>query len=188
MKNRCATLLLVLSCLAFAEIASATDLNFDDINTFGGVVGMPTGYGGFNWPLSTGVWGFVQPPYNAETPPNRVLFNFSCCTHTENDVFSNIGSITFDGAYISGFGTEYFNLYLRGTLVATSGSLNASPVPTFLPSGYSGAVDEIGIIGPVGFFAMDDFTFNAVPEPGTLAMFGSSVLGIACLVRRKFRL
>jgi hypothetical protein len=195
MRLRLALSVAFLALFAFAVSGSATDLNFDDIDTGGGVVAMPNGYGGWGWAHNIGVYGTVQDPYNPHTPPNRALFNFDqCCDYAESLVTSNIGPVTFQGAWFAGVqglgGPIFFNLYLGGNLVATSGSLDPTNVPTFLDSGYNGLVDAVGIVGTEGFFVMDDFTFSGggVPEPGTLLMFASGVAALGGVVRRKLSL
>ena len=55
--------------------------------------------------------------------------------------------------------------------------------PTFLPSGYLGPVDQVGIRGSHGFFVMDNFTYHEVPEPSTLLLLAISA--ISFLGRRK---
>ena len=51
----------------------------------------------------------------------------------------------------------------------------------------SGGVNH-GWSGAGEHFVIDDITTNAVPEPGTLMMLGSGVVGIAGLLRRKLSL
>ena len=110
-------LALGLPAAAFAQ----TVLTFDDVNTGFGVVPIPAGYGGVSWAANMGLWGFPQPPYDPQSPPNRVLFNLN----GEGDVIESLvtfigGPKVFDGAYFSGFGNIQFKLYNGATLVATS--------------------------------------------------------------------
>jgi hypothetical protein len=172
MKNRIGTISLALGLTVMAAAGAQTVLNFDDVDTSPGVVSMPAGYGGLNWGGNIGLWGSPQPPYNPQSIPNRVLFNRSGESGVaESDATFIGGPKTFDGAYFTGgAGTAQFNLYSGATLVATSGILNLSSTPTFLASGYSGPVDKVGIVGDRGFFAMDDFTYEPVPEPSTLGL------------------
>jgi PEP-CTERM motif len=39
-----------------------------------------------------------------------------------------------------------------------------------------------------GYWLMDNVVYNATPEPGTLAMFGSGIIGLAGMLRRKINL
>ncbi len=197
MKRRVAWVCVLLAAalsLATSAWAGQTVLNFDDIDTGGGVVDLPAGYGGFSWPGNTGVW-IGQGTYPAQSPPNVVLFNNGTGTGVgETDIFTLSGTVVFDGAYFSGpsiGGPIYFNLYDNGSLVWTSDQLTPDPAtPQFLASGYAGAVNEIGVVGNEGFFVMDNFTFEpsgggTTPEPGSLALLGTGVVAVAGALRRK---
>ena len=197
MKSRFAQVTLLVVCslaLTSPAWAGITVLGFDDIPTNGGVVNIPANYGGFVWPNTMGVW-MGQGGYPAQSPPNVVLFNNNGhFGYGETDVFTVSGTIDFMGAYFSGpslGGPIYFKLYDNGSLVWTSNQLTPNPnAPVFLPSGYSGQVNEIGIVGNDGFFVMDDFTFSSggggtTPEPSSLALFGTGVVAFAGMLRRK---
>lgn len=199
MKRRVAWICLLMACsLTFAVSAwGQTVLGFDDIQTNGGVVDLPAGYGGFSWSNSMGVWE-GQGDYPYVSPPNVVLFNNNgAFGYGEEDVFTLSGTVEFLGAYFSGptmGGPIYFNLYDDGTKVWTSAQLTPSPTtPVFLASGYTGQVNEIGIVGYEGYYVMDNFTFSSggggsTPEPGSLALFGTGVVAVAGIARRKLRI
>ena len=171
--------------LTCATTAGATVVTFDDLSGDGVV---PDGYAGITW---NGQWSYtdgVQSPYTPASPPTRVYdglpagqFNFSA-------------PVTFDGAYFSGFedATVQFQLYLGGSLVGTSGVLAPSSTPSFLTSGYSGAVDEVRVVSPrANFFVMDDVTFNsiaaAIPEPATWTMLLLGFFGLGAALRARSR-
>jgi len=174
-----------------------TVLGFDDIQTNGGVVDIPTGYNGFQWPNTMGVWE-GQGDYPYESPPNVVLFNNNgAFGYGETDIYTLSGTVEFMGAYFSGptqGGPIYFNLYDDGSLVWTSQQLTPNPdTPEFLASGYSGQVNEIGVVGYEGYFVMDNFEFSSgsggsTPEPGSFALFGTGIVAIATVMRRKLRM
>jgi hypothetical protein len=181
--------------LAGSAWAGPIVLGFDDIQTNGGVVNMPSGYGGFQWPNTVGVW-IGQGSYPAESVPNVVLFNNNGnYGYLETDIFTTSGTVVFDGAYFSGpasGGPIYFNLYDNGVKVWTSAQLTPDPnTPQYLASGYTGAVNEIGIVGNDGYFVMDNFTFQqsggTTPEPGSIALFGTGLVAIAGMARRKLK-
>lgn len=187
---RLAVVSLVVLAVSAGAWASPTVLTFDDLSGYGQI---PSGYGGFTWAANMGFYDSDQWPYNPASPPERVLFNYgSCCSYSESLVtWNGPGSISFLGAYFSGYstyGSVYFNLYSGNTLVGTSGLLTPTDVPTFLDSGYAGPVTKIGIVGTTGYFVMDNFTYDATPEPGTLVMLGTGALGLAGMLRRKLML
>src|ERR1700685_3204841 len=112
-QKRVAWICILMACsLVLAVSASGpTVLGFDDIQTNGGVVDLATGYGGFSWPNTMGVWE-GQGGYPYESPPNVVLFNNNgAFGQGETDIFTLSGTVEFLGAYFSGssdFGPVYF--------------------------------------------------------------------------------
>jgi hypothetical protein len=190
MRKRVGLILLLLALTAVVASAGTVVLNFDDIDPSGVVVQMPVGYGGLTWDSNIGVYGWDQPPYNPQSPPNRVLFDLDEENVTESHASFIGGPQVFDGAYFAGDGTAEFNLYRGGTLVWTSSVLSLSGTPTFLSSGYAGLVDTVGIVAPNdGAFVMDDFTFQTsptgAPEPSTFALVVAGILAACMGGRRK---
>jgi hypothetical protein len=62
-------------------------------------------------------------------------------------------------------------------------------VTLITPSTTIGVFKDIHILSPGALTSFGQtFEVNAIPEPGTLAMFGSAVIGLAVLVRKKRRL
>jgi hypothetical protein len=171
--------------LGLAANATATVINFDDLPGDGVV---PDGYASVTWYGEWNYYGEVQPPYNPHSPPNRV-YDFLSDAH-----FTFGSPVIFDGAWFAGnaFATVQFQMYLDGTLVATSGILDPTDTPTFLDSGYAGLVDDVHVLSPSpDFFIMDDVTYHTgtggVPEPGSLFLMGTGLTGLAGYIRRKIR-
>jgi len=74
-------------------------------------------------------------------------------------------------------------------LKATSAVLSPTDVPIFLGSGYAGLVDSVHVLSAsYGFFVMDGATYQGVtttPEPGSILLLSSGLLGMAGVLRRK---
>ena len=176
--------LLFAALLVFASYAAATDCNFD---SFSGSGTVPDGYCGITW---GGVWTYydgTQFPYTPFSPPERV---YTPASGAGEYTFTLDSPAVFQGAYFSGydFATVYFNLYDSShTLLWTSASLSPTDVPTWLASGYSGAVSIVGVYSADNdFYVMDDVTYGtSVPEPGSIALFATGALGALGVIRRR---
>ena len=181
MKLSLATLVIAAASAAVSPSASAVVLTFDDI---GADTAVPATYGGLDWSGSDWfVYGQVQEPFTAHSGSFRAVSGFGDADAAT--AFRSTTPFTFQGAWFAGLqgATVTFGLYLQGTLVATSATLDPSATPTFLASGFADQVDRVVVSSPgQGSYAMDDVTFNAtapVPEPESYAllMAGLGVMG-----------
>jgi len=181
-----------------AGTASADVLTFDDL----GFEYVPSSYQGFTF----GAPRLSQPSqveyadwfadtteaFFSDRPGSSLatVFNPDAVGSTEESAaIKRTTSFLFNGAEFAGVATDEnvptgftvrFAMYLAGQLVALSDELELTePNGQFLNSGYSGQVDEVRVVGPLGFYEMDNFTFN-VPEPATgglmLAAMGALLL------------
>ena len=174
--------------------ATATVLSFDDLGSDGSV---PASYGGLDW--SAGGWSYYTftgdaPPYTPHSGDGRATVNwYDDADAAAAKPTSRIGfgqNMVFDGAYFAGLSgaTVQYELYRDGALVWTSAALNPTGTPAFLASGYAGLVDAIEFVGPSLYsVVMDDFTFNAVPEPASGALLLAGLAGITLVMRRRQR-
>ena len=154
--------------------AKATVITFDDLVGSGSL----TSYAGLTW-TNTTYYDAVQPAYTPKSGAQRVYNS----DYTNPLVFEFGGDVYFDGAWFSGYNPDVkFELYDDGSLVATSGSVATSDVPTFLGSGYGGLVDEVRVVagdlwGSKNHYIMDDVTYHAVPEPALCQLGALLALG-----------
>jgi hypothetical protein len=174
--------------------ASATVLNFDNLGSDGSV---PASYGGLDW--SAGGWSYYTytgdaPPYTPHSGDGRATMNwYDDADAAAAKAASHIGfgkDVVFDGAYFAGLtgATVQYQLFLDGALVWTSAVLDPTAAPAFLASGYAGLVDAVEFVGPALYgVVMDDFTFNAVPEPASGALLLAGLAGITLVTRRRQR-
>lgn len=180
---------------AFSTAAQADVLTFEDL---GGVLGFFTvPYKGFSFgtnDANTNPWFYtrqVSPYYKPKSGVRYVATDYQLYDLQPLERTAPITSATdfvFDGAWFTGGATVQFELYRDGRLVHRSvESPELSAVPLYLPSGYSGLVDSVIVLGTQGYYAMDDFTFNSrpIPEASTGAMLGGGLVLLAFAFLRR---
>lgn len=203
MKNPFRSLLFALALLALfaSQSFAGTTITFDDINTNGGCcTPIPNGYNGLNWNNFFALDATAS-PYSMEgygaglvSPPN-VAFNGGGSPAS----ITSGANFTLTSGYFTGAWNDGLNITITGlengtplfneTIVVNStsptletfnwaginevdfNSFGGTPNPNYIPFG-SGEQ-----------FVLDNLTINGgapgVPEPGTLVLFGTGLLGIA---------
>jgi hypothetical protein len=178
--------------------ATAAVLTFDDLSgsayfsgqyrgfTFG--VSPTTGNGGsWYWSDSAGPGGetlYTSPSTSIST---EVAFDAQGNSiYGDSLAVSSSNAFVFEGASFIALADIMvrYKLYSAGQLVFESDYFDLGyNAPSYLATGYAGAIDAFAVEGYQGYFAMDDLVYNAVPEPLTLSLF--LLAGAAgCLARR----
>ena len=184
--------------------ASAIELSFDDLT---GTAGFTAPYHGFIFAYAQGPRGVgcncagswywsddnsgVTPYYKSPSTSLSTDYEFIGGNYFYGEslpITPVNAAVRFDGAWFTSvFEIEIrFHMYHRGAAVANSEYLilPAAKPAVFLASGYAGPVDKITVEGYQGYFAMDNFTYAPVPEPGTYALMIAGVLGLMLKSRK----
>jgi len=174
---------LLLTLAVATNVASATVLTFDSLV---GQALVPNGYGGFTWNnmyYLNGVNYGAGYGNGVVSPPN-VAYN----GYAQDASISMAGGFNFDGAY--------FTAAWNDENVEIIGTLGGNPVfdDTFAiyyagPIWYSfgGANVDYVVFKSLGGsqMAIDNLTYNSIPEPGTLMLVGTGLLGVLGTLRRR---
>ncbi len=195
--------------VSFAVPATGTTLTFDDlpdipwdgstepvdyISSYGT-------YGGLTWDnmdygdpaeirdyLDT-VWGVSETGYtNGMVSSNQIAYN----TYGLNATITSVGLFDFYGAYLNAAWSDSLGVTVRGYSGGTGGTLIGDNTVTLNKSGASYfAFNYLGIdtlefsTHGYGTFVMDNFNYRQVPEPATLLLLGSALLGFGMFHRMR---
>lgn len=179
MKKVAAVLILLVITLFYSLSAHATVLTFDDLR---GQSALPANYGGLVWGSGWSYYDWAQPPFNPQSPAERLYNN----SGTPSIAFPTAS--VFDGAYFAGVGTASYLLYLNNGLVYQSTPVALSSTPTWVSSDYADQVDYVFLNVRQGGFVMDNFTYHdaaTVPEPGTMILLSVGFAGLAVFGKRR---
>jgi hypothetical protein len=177
--------------------ANADVLSFEDL--VGNLKFFTQPYHGFSFgnnDVDTNPWFYTSQAsiyYKPKTGVKYVATDYQLYGQAPFEATLPITSDTdfvFNGAWFTGGAQVRYDLFLNGALVHTSAdSPELTAVPVYLASGYNGLVDAVVVRGTQGYYAMDDFTFNAslVPETSTGALLACGLLAMGFRLARRPR-
>jgi hypothetical protein len=193
-------LVAVFLCAGSAWSLPPTVITFEDLP--GDTSAVPDGYFGFDWENIHNVDGSQAPYANSGYDNGRVSGDIVAYNNFANPAATlriTGNPFTFIGAWFTGAWNNGLSItvegYLNGSLDYTTTFMVDTTGPTFQALNYVnvdelrfrsfGGVPQPGLGGEGTHFVMDDFTFAPIPEPSTLVLCVSGILGAVSVARSR---
>ena len=141
---------------------------------------------GVDIPITLTLWDVTTKSILAQTVANSQAFTWEFATLntpvylTPGDTFSVIG-----WADTTGSGNPWY-IFNNAPPSAFNPVGTVTYLNTRFDNGIGPNVFPLGVLGSPLQYGVTDIGYTTIPEPGTLLMLGSGVLGLAGVVRRKF--